>query len=120
MLGPRWAPTAGRWQPYFQVLAGGTKITTETIDSERQAALRAQLGSSTLPSEWYDRYARRDDAASFALKAGGGLHFKVNEAVAIKLAGIDYTHAWLNDALAPQAGTGLQIGAGVVLRFGSW
>ncbi len=120
LIGPRWTPTTGRWQPYLQFLAGGTKITTETIDLARQAALREQLGVSRLPSEWYDRYARRDDLASFALKAGGGVHFKVNEAVALKLAGIDYVQTWLNDPLAPQAGTGLQIGAGVVLRFGSW
>ncbi len=101
LLGPRWTPVTGRWQPYLQVLVGGAKLTTETVDPALQAALVQQAGVSPLPSEWYDRYARRDDTAGFAIKAGGGVHWKINEAFALKLAGIDYAHAWLDDRIKP-------------------
>lgn len=101
MAGPRWTPTLkGRWHPYLQVLGGGNKATQQVTRPGR-AALDL-------------------DTAGFALAAGGGLDYRLNEAITFRLAGIEYTHSWMNNLPRFNAPCGLQFRAGIVLRTGTW
>jgi hypothetical protein len=123
MVGPRWTPfAANRWSPFAELLAGGRKVSQETMFPEKKAALEAALQpGQTLqdPDHWL--YASNEEQAGFAIKAGIGVDMKVNNALALRVASIDYSRDW---AAAPLSGAhrsqGLQVASGLVLKMGTW
>lgn len=121
VVGPRWTPMLnGRWRPYFQVLAGGTKVTQELMMPELKQALerRAEATGAGVPDQ--SEYTRQFDAAGWAVTAGAGLDLHLNNAFALRLASIDYTRAWVPDLPGFSAQRGIQMKFGVALRVGTW
>lgn len=83
LLGPRWTPAAAsRWSPYIEVKAGGAKLVREDEEANR-----------------------------FAVAAGTGLDLKLNNALALRVASVEYLHA---------PSRSVQVSTGMVLRIGSW
>lgn len=121
MAGPRWKPSApGRLVPYFQVLAGGIRVTTETLLPERRDQLRlAQEKDPKLIVRRND-YTLKDDAAGFAIEAGGGVDLNLNRVLTFRLGNLGYTRAWMPKVDGRDYNQGLQFSAGLVLQVGTW
>jgi len=121
LIGPRWAPLAsGRWSPYVQLMAGGQRLTVEEVDPEKKLALElAAAKSESLPPR-HAEYAKQTETSGLSLAAGAGLDVKLHEALALRVASVDYTHSWLNNLAGNRYRSGLNFTSGVVLRFGNW
>jgi hypothetical protein len=122
MVGPRWTPqTSGRWSPHFQAMIGGTKVTQEFMNT----TLRAQVaGWHTVNDEGraakHAYYNTDWDTAGFAMKAGAGVDYKFNNALALQLANLEYARAWTNDINGFSYRNSVQLTGGLVLRMGTW
>ena len=64
-------------------------------------------------------YTQTTEATGFAFKAGVGVDMKLNNALAFRLANLDYTFSWA-DASGGHHAQGLQFTSGLVLRMGTW
>jgi opacity protein-like surface antigen len=123
LVGPRWTPTAAsRWSPYVQLLAGGQKITHETIDHEEKAALTQALQAAGKALDYPDHalYTSDRDGNAFAFKAGAGVDVRLTSALAFRLVGLDYMYSRLDRLDGIGYGQGMQVTTGLVLRMGTW
>ena len=101
LAGPRWTPTLrARLHPHFQLLAGGAKITQDIYRPRNRI--------------------QEIDSAGWALSAGAGLDLRINRALTLRLASIDYLHTWMPGLPAFPAPNGLQFKTGLVLHPGTW
>lgn len=122
MVGPRWTPqTSGRWSPHLQALVGGTKLTQEYVNP----VLRTQV------ADWHpvhdeERAAKHAyystdwKTAGFAIAAGAGVDYKFNNALALRLANLEYAHSWTNDLNGISYRNAMTFSGGLVLRMGTW
>jgi hypothetical protein len=103
--GARWTPRpSSRWSPYAHLLLGGTNVTAERDRTGVRELSTAEVVTSN----------------RFAMKVGGGADLRVNPALAVRVANLEYKHAWgrATDSLALDHGLSLTMG--LVLRFGTW
>jgi hypothetical protein len=118
--GPQWiVHTAGRWSPHAHLRMGGQKVTELWRDPKLGTVL-SQLPPGTDPSKYYDLYTRHWERTGFSLSLGGGLDVGLNRALAVRVAGIDYTRSWLGDMNGRHFDRGLSFSTGLVLRVGTW
>jgi hypothetical protein len=106
-----------------QVLVGGNKITNEEMFPLKKKALelyQQQQGIIPNPLTDHEKYTRSDDMNGFAVSAGGGLDFKLNNALAVQIAKLEYSHAWLRPMNGMDFSSGLRFSTGIVLRMGTW
>jgi hypothetical protein len=121
LIGPRWKPAApGRVVPFIQLLAGGMRITTEILNTERRELLRAARETDPRLIVRRNDYTWKDDAAGFALEAGGGVDFNLNRILTFRLGNLGYSRAWLPRVDGRDYNRGLQFSAGLVLQVGTW
>jgi hypothetical protein len=121
MTGPRWTPrSSSRWTPHAQVLVGGTKLTQERTDPElREEVLAAAKPTDSL-NKLHLKYTQHYETNGFALAAGIGVDYKLNNALAIRVASLDYSRSWTNDLNGVNYQRGIQFTTGMVLRMGTW
>ncbi len=99
--GPRWRPaSSGRWNPHVYMLAGGLKVTKNRND-ERP------------PTHTWERNG-------FALSMGGGLDVSLSRAFALRLASLEYMHAWMPPVRGVPLNDGFRASVGLMLRIGTW
>ncbi len=123
LVGPRWTPTAAsRWSPYVQLLAGGQKITHETMDPEKKAAVAQALQAAGQQLDYPDHalYTTDREANAFAFKAGAGVDVRLTSALALRVVGVDYLYSRLDRMDGITYGHGVQVTTGLVLRMGTW
>jgi hypothetical protein len=121
MVGPRWTPsTSGRWNPHAQFLVGGTKLTQELLDVEKRAEVIAELYPKKLDNAQHSLYTQQYETNGFAIAAGTGVDYKINNALAFRVASLDYSRSWSNDLNGVNYSNGLQFTTGLVLRMGTW
>lgn len=121
LTGPKWTPRrAGRWKPSLQILFGGTKATVEIEDPVLKAIVQSQppAASSNVPA-WPSYLTLKEDTG-FALAAGGGLDFQLNRAIELRVARLEYRHAWLNTVAGRSFSNALQFSSGLTIRIGTW
>lgn len=110
----------GKWNPYVQFLAGGKRITiNEELQDKKAEWIAANPG--TPPGYIHHRiWTRFNQANGFALQAGTGLDYRVNQAFTVKLASFDYNYAFLPDnELAAYPHT-LRVAIGFKINVGNW
>ena len=121
-IGPRWTPAAdGKWSPYAHLLVGGMKVTQERLDPVARATLLAAYQAD--PSGQYklhDQYTTTSEANAFALTAGVGLDYKLNAALALRVANLEYLRSHAPAIGGVPYGQGFRMSAGMVLRLGTW
>jgi hypothetical protein len=122
MVGPRWTPgNYGRWTPHAEALIGGTKVTQEY----QNPYLKAEV------SDWHPvndegrtakhaYYSTDWDNSAFAVRAGAGIDYRFNNALALRVADLSYSHAWTNDINGLSYRSAVQFSGGLVLRMGTW
>ena len=90
MVGPRWTPvTSGRWNTHAQFLVGGTKLTQERLYPDERAAVMAEIAPKRLGNAQHSLYTQDWDTSGFALAVGGGVDYKINNALAFRVASLD-------------------------------
>lgn len=105
VTGPRWVPRAGgRWSPFIQTQLGGMQVTKE----------RGRQGSHQ------DSTAEQLQTNRLALSVGGGLDLRLNPAVAVRMARMEYKHVWGPGEGPMSYNNGLSFSFGLVLRAGTW
>jgi len=121
MIGPRWTPsTSGRWSPHAQLLIGGNKITQERLYPDQREAVIAEVGSNKIPNADHWRYAKDWDTDGLAIAMGTGVDYKLNNALAWRVANLDYQHSWNNEMNGVNYQNGVKFTMGLVLRMGTW
>jgi hypothetical protein len=104
--GPRWTPAlSNRWRPFLQLLAGGNKITEEILPRPRKGSPQSPLLL---------------DSVGPALITEAGLDYRLNNALALRLVNVGYTHTWAlpMPGFAPPQGWFWK--TGLVLQMGTW
>ena len=104
MAGPRWTPATERWQPHLQVLIGGSKISHERADKPQVSGEPSQV----------------DDVNGFAVGAGAGLSYKLNRALAVDVATIEYRRSLVSPLNGFDYRNSLRVTTGLTLRIGTW
>ncbi len=121
LTGPRWTPLfLGRWQAFFQFLVGGNKLTEELFLPDKKAALVSLANATGAPPPSQSQYTVQFDSSNPAISAGGGLDFRINNALALRVLSVDYTGTWVHDIPGFVSPNGFQIKAGFILRMGTW
>jgi hypothetical protein len=115
-LGTRWTPApTGKWSPYTHLFIGGVKLTREQLlpDKKTQVLAANRNLDPALAYTLHGQYTRQQDATGLAVSAGTGVDYRVNPALAIRVARLDYLRTRL-------PGSGVQLTTGIVLRIGTW
>jgi hypothetical protein len=123
LIGTRWTPRpASRWSPYAQVLMGGNTVTQEELFPAKLAALEAALlkPGEQIPQSEHALYTEDYGTTGPALKAGAGVNYKLNRALSLRVAGLDYMHTWIGRVNGSTYSPGLQVTTGLVLSMGTW
>jgi hypothetical protein len=121
MVGPRWTPSSsGRWNTHAQFLVGGTKLTQERLfPDERTIAIAAKTPTETI-NQLHHLYTQDWETNGFAIAAATGVDYRINNALAFRVASLEYSHSWTNDLNGVNYQNGLQLTTGLVLRMGTW
>jgi hypothetical protein len=120
MAGPRWGiHSNGPWGAHLELLVGGTKLTQErTITDEMPLLSQVAVRDGVeLPSNEPTLHA---ETTGFAIAVGGGVDYKLNRALAIRVADLTYSHAWIDPLFGRAYSNGLKLNSGLVVRFGTW
>ncbi|MCU1237902.1 MAG: hypothetical protein JWP63_5869 [Candidatus Solibacter sp.] len=122
-LGPRWTPMpAGKWSPYAHLLVGGMKLTQEVFDpAKKRAVLEANKDlDPALDYTLHGQYTTLDESSFFAVTAGMGLDYKLNSALAIRVANFEYLRSGARNLGGVVYNNGFQMTTGMVVRLGTW
>ena len=122
-LGPRWTPSPeGKWSPYAHLLIGGMKVTQESFDPVLKRVVTAanQNLPAALSYTLHDQYTAMQEANALALTAGAGIDYKLNDALALRIANVEYLRSRAPSIGNVPYGSGFQMSAGMVLRLGTW
>jgi hypothetical protein len=122
-IGPRWTPLAERRiSPFAQVLVGGNKLTRYENDPVRERLLKAEALRKGLKAPDPELYSKSSYVHGLALSAGTGVDIRLNPALALRLASIEYARSWAGASVADGRTyhQGLQLSTGVILRMGTW
>ena len=65
-------------------------------------------------------YTKDWDTNGFAIAAGTGVDYRINNALAFRVASLEYSHSWTQDLNGVNYQNGLQLTTGLVLRMGTW
>jgi hypothetical protein len=122
VAGPRWTPYAGgRWSPYAHMLIGGNRITVTQEFPDRVAIAKQKSDTGQLDASNRSMYAVDDVCNALTFVAGTGIDLKVNRALALRIASLEYTGSRVSPTRGINIGSGgVQFSAGMVLRIGTW
>jgi hypothetical protein len=122
--GGRWTlPTSKRWVPYAQVLVGGQKIATDTVDVAKKIEVTKIAAETGQPVPEQDQYTTTVDINGFTVVAGGGMLYRINEGLIFRVAQVAYQRSWLTSIPTLQAADfnkDLRFSFGIAVRFGQW
>jgi hypothetical protein len=124
-IGPRWTPMSHRrLSPFAQILVGGNKLTRIDEDPSREKFLKAEAKRNGTEMPAPDAYSKSSYENGVALSAGTGVDIRLNPALALRVASIEYARSWAGTpGSAADSRTyqrGLQLSTGVILRIGTW
>jgi hypothetical protein len=121
--GPRWTPApTGKWSPFGHVLVGGMKVTQEELFPQRKAEVEAANANidPSLAYTLHDQYTSHAESTGLAVTAGAGLDYKLNDALAIRVANFEYLYSTMHPVNGASYANGFQFTTGMVLRLGTW
>ncbi|MBI5282599.1 MAG: hypothetical protein HY858_13020 [Candidatus Solibacter usitatus] len=121
LLGPRWTPRpASRWSPYAHLLVGGMKVSEERMYPALKAVLMAEATRLGKKMPLQEEYTTKYQNQGVSLAAGSGVDLRLNPAVALRLASLEYKRSWLPPVNGREFEYGLAFKTSVVLRMGTW
>jgi hypothetical protein len=121
MIGPRWLTRIrGGWNAHLQVLVGGNKISQERMYPEQKKLLEAIALRDRKQAPSHDDYTEQTESHAFTVATGGGVNYRLNRAISIRVADISYRHNWTAPLWGRDFGNSLKVTSGLVLRMGEW
>jgi hypothetical protein len=121
MVGPRWVKRSrGPWSAYLQVLVGGNKLTEERLLPETKERLEEAAKRDNKPAPDHAEYTEETETNGFTVATGGGVTYKLNRALAIRVADLSYRRSWTAPLGGQEYSKAIKLSSGVVLRFGTW
>jgi hypothetical protein len=121
MVGPRWTPpNSTRLVPYFQILGGGNKLTQELAFPQEEAYLVNLANRTGSAPPDHSQYTQQFEHNGFAMAVGSGLDVHLNQALSLRLIGLEYTRSWAAGLPGFASPRGLQVKAGIAVRMGNW
>ncbi len=120
VAGPRYTfRDLGRWTPYVHALAGGEKMTSETMFPDRKP-LATPTVSEMAGYRMHSLYTSDAESNGFTVGVGGGVDYALNRALALRVAGLDYMRTWESDVNGFNSRRNVRFSSGLVLRMGTW
>jgi hypothetical protein len=124
LTGARWTPWAsGNWSAHAQILAGGEKMTHEamfpTVKTQMYDAWQRQ-GSDPVTKPNHDQYTKQYETSGPSVQAGAGLTYRINSALKLRVANVDYRHSWLGSLDRTDYTSSVIFSTGFTLRMGTW
>jgi hypothetical protein len=124
-VGSRWTPLpAAKWSPYVQLLIGGMKITHEQLFPHMKEQVELANPNPTndpdLAHRLHDLYTSSEERNGLAVSAGTGVDYRFSDALAVRVAGLEYSRSTLGTLGGLGYSKGFQITTGLVLRLGTW
>jgi hypothetical protein len=121
MAGPRRLhAVAARWTAQWQLLVGGHKMSGERMWPDKKRLLNAAaLAVKNAPPSHSD-YTEQVEASGFALATGCGLNYRLNRALAVRVAELSYLHSWTGPRWGTAYRDSLKLESGLILRMGTW
>ncbi|MBI5084640.1 MAG: hypothetical protein HZB13_08590 [Acidobacteria bacterium] len=121
LAGPRWTPRpSSRWSPYAHLLVGGIKVSEEQMHPALKASLMATAAKHGKKMPLQDEYVTKYQNQGVSLAAGSGVDLRLNPAIALRLASLEYRRSWLPPVNGMDFEHGLAFKTSVVLRMGTW
>jgi hypothetical protein len=119
--GPQWiSHTASRWSPHLSMRLGGQKITQEYIDPVVKQRVLESLPPGKSPKDVSYEYTTHFETTGLSLVVSGGADLRLNRALALRVANIDYVRSWLDPINGYDFNQGYRFSTGLVLRVGTW
>ena len=98
-----------------------TKITEEQIYPKlRDYYLNNPKFAQVSEDELYHKYATQYATSAGTVAGGVGLDLRLHPAVAIRIASLEYRHAFLHPIQGREYSDGFSISTGIVMRMGTW
>jgi hypothetical protein len=124
-VGSRWTPMpAAKWSPYVQLLFGGLKVTHEQLYRDRKQAVELAnpnpTGDPDIAHRLHNLYTSSAERNGLAVSAGTGVDYKLNEALAIRVANLEYSRSTVAKLGGLGYAKGFEFSTGMVLRLGTW
>ncbi len=120
MLGPRFTfRNRTRWSPFAEFLAGGDKLTTETMFPQLKPAGAGPVSEENRAA-LHESFTQQQQTNSFALELGAGLDYSVNRPLAVRILDVEDIHTWARSLNGTHYPNNLRFSTGVELRFGNW
>jgi len=117
--GPQWIMhNSSRWSPHAHFRAGGQKITRDYCEVEGVHPDGLFVGKPCKSEPSF--HAQHYESTGVSISAGGGLDIKLNNALAVRVANLDYMYSWLQPVAGTDYNRGLRFTTGIVLRVGTW
>jgi hypothetical protein len=104
MAGSRWVGGNARWRPQFQVLLGGQKISQDNPNRPNTSGEIVNV----------------DDVNGFVLGTGFGLSYRVNPAIAVEVANLEYRRSWNGPLNGYDYRNQARFSMGLTVRVGTW
>jgi hypothetical protein len=117
--GPQWIMhNSSRWSPHAHFRVGGQKITEEycAVPEKSPGGLIYGTPCKSEPNQRAQHY----ESTGFSISTGAGLDVKLNSALAIRVANLDYMYSWLHPVAGTDYNQGVRFTTGLVLRIGTW
>jgi hypothetical protein len=117
--GPQWIlHNSSHWSPHAHFRFGGQKVTREycAVDDALPQGLSVGTPCKSEPNLRAQHY----ESTGFSISTGGGLDVKLNNALAVRVANLDYMYSWLSPVAGANYNQGLRFSMGLVLRIGTW
>jgi hypothetical protein len=119
--GPQWiSHTSSRWSPHFGMRLGGQKITQEHVDPVLKRRVLNSLPSGKRVKDVSGEYTTHFETTGVSLVISGGADIRLNQALALRLANVDYVRSWLDPINGYDLNQGYRVSTGLVLRMGTW
>ncbi|HKD08232.1 MAG TPA: hypothetical protein VKB79_20190 [Bryobacteraceae bacterium] len=121
MAGPRWrVASAGRWQSYVQLLAGGTKVTHSYADKALKKTLTAAALAQGKDTPDEESWTTEWDTNGFTMAASGIVAWQINHGMLLRVADVSYQRSWISELQGVNYDRGLRYTFGLTLRMGDW
>lgn len=120
LTGPRWVPLPrGRWIPYLQFLLGANKVTQEYEDPAAKAQFQ-RTHTGVYESPVRPDYLHYVERSGLVMQAGGGIDYRLNQAIQLRIARLEFRHSWASPLAGRDYGRSLQFTTGLLIRVGTW
>ncbi len=120
VTGPRWRLQTGtKWTPFFELLAGGVKISHVTYHPEKQRDLGQQAQQQgTIPPDWHE-YHSTIDTNGATIIGQAGVNYRVSDLISWRVGSIGYQRSWMLDRLDGLSyDRGLRFSTGIAITMG--